>query len=64
MINWIFDWPMLQYQDIAENLTKDEFAQNLKYGSDVYEHVVGIFQNTQTFSSKIKLCVTQGKMDY
>ena len=29
----------LQYQDIVKNLTKDQFAQNLKNGSDIYEHV-------------------------
>ena len=34
-----FDWPILQYQDIAKNLTKGQFAQNLKNGSDIYEHV-------------------------
>ena len=26
------------YQDIAKNLTKGQFAQNLKKESDIYEH--------------------------
>ena len=30
---------MLQYQDIAKNLKKGQCAQNLKYGSDIYEHI-------------------------
>ena len=34
---WIYDWPILLYQDIAKNLTKSQFAQNLKNGSDIYE---------------------------
>ena len=29
----------LQYQDIAENLIQGQFTQNLKNGSDIYEHV-------------------------
>ena len=35
----IYEWPILQSQDIAQNLTKGQFAQNLKNGSDIYEHV-------------------------
>ena len=31
-------WPILQYQDIAKNLTKGQFAQNLKNRSDTNEH--------------------------
>ena len=31
--------PFLQSQDIAQNLTKGQFAQNLKNGSDIYERV-------------------------
>ena len=38
-VNLDYDWPILQYQDIAKNLTKGEFAQNLKNRSDIYEHV-------------------------
>ena len=34
-----YDWPILQYKDIAKNLTKGQFAQNLKNGSDIYQHV-------------------------
>ena len=34
-----FHWPILQYQDIAKSLTKGQFAQNLKNGSDIYAHV-------------------------
>ena len=30
----------LQYQDIAKNLTKGQFVQNLKNRSDIYEHAV------------------------
>ena len=29
----------MQYKDIAKNLTKGQFAQNLKNESDIYEHV-------------------------
>ena len=36
---WIYEWPILQYQSIARNLKKGQFAQNLKNGSDIYEHV-------------------------
>ena len=39
MMNLDFDWVILQYQDIAGNLKKGQFAQNLKNGSDIYEHV-------------------------
>ena len=37
--DWIYDWPVLQYQDIAKNLTKGQFAQYLKNGSDINGHV-------------------------
>ena len=30
---------LFQYQDIAKNLTNGQFAQNIKTGSDIYEHV-------------------------
>ena len=36
--SWAY-WAILQYQDIAKNLTKGQFVQNLKNGSDIYEHV-------------------------
>lgn len=39
MINWIYYWPILQYQDIAKNLPKGQFAQNLKNEFDIYENV-------------------------
>ena len=29
----------LQYQDIAKNLTNGWFAQNLKNGFNIYEHI-------------------------
>ena len=32
MITWIYDWPVLQYQNIAKNLAKGRFAQNSKMG--------------------------------
>ena len=35
----MYDWPILKYHDIATNLKKGQFAQNLKNGSDIYEHV-------------------------
>ena len=31
---------VLDYQDIAKNLTKSQFAQNLQNGSNIYEHVL------------------------
>ena len=37
---WICDWPILQYQDIANNLTKGGFAQNPQNVSDIYKHVL------------------------
>ena len=39
-VNLAYDWPILQYQDIAKSLTKGEFAQNSKNRSDIYEHVL------------------------
>ena len=36
---WIYEWSNLQYQDIAQNLRKGQFAPNLKNGSGIYEHV-------------------------
>ena len=36
--SWAY-WAILQYQDIAKNSTKGQFVQNLKNGSDIYEHV-------------------------
>ena len=39
-VNLVYDWPILQYQDIAKSLTKGEFAQNSKNRSDIYEHVL------------------------
>ena len=35
---FIYGWSILQYQDVAKNLTKVHFAQNFKNGSDIYEH--------------------------
>ena len=29
-VNLDYNWPILQYQNIAKNLTKGEFAQNPK----------------------------------
>ena len=34
-----FDWPILQYQDIAKNLANVQFSQILKNLSDISEHV-------------------------
>ena len=39
-MNLDYDWPILQYQDIAKNLTKGEFAQNPQNRSDIYEYVL------------------------
>ena len=43
MINLDLWLAFLWCQDIAKNLTMDEFAQNLKNGLDIYEHVLYTF---------------------
>ena len=55
----IYDWLVLQYQDIAKNLTKGQFAQNLKSGSDIYEHVQFILIH---FSSLFNLIIIKSKL--
>ena len=40
---FVYGWSILQYQDIAKNLTKVHFAQNLQIGSDIYEHFLSFF---------------------
>ena len=39
---WIYDcglfYVQCTYQDTATNITKDQFAQNFKIGSDIYQH--------------------------
>ena len=48
-MNLDYDWPVLQYQDNAKNLRKGQFAQHLKNGSDIYEHVLLILSNNSNY---------------
>ena len=38
----MYDWSILQWQDIAKNVTKGQLAQNLKNESNIYERIHGI----------------------
>ena len=35
-----YDWPILQLEVIAKDLTKGKFVQNPQNRSDIYEHIL------------------------
>ena len=57
ILTWIYNWPILQYQSIAKNLTKVQFAQNLKSKSDIYEHGLMINMIPNDILSELKIKV-------